>query len=218
MRGLGLRTSSLSGKPKASATSFDPAPELALSSTGVRRCPLAAVAVVTQYVTQLRLAGPFVPKPSCGVDCQGYGMSDLGSTVYRCPLASVVVGGDSDSLGYSVAHVCSDGLSIMECGWRQDESAFLSTPLGRLARQKLRQGGGTNMFMLIFMLIRLMIYAVVGMFTLMFWVLRMMVMLVTALATAISSAHASRKHAQLSHGRHAGGQGPTWPNAGSWKG
>ena len=36
-------------------------------------------------------------------DCQGGGMSDLGCTVRRCPLASTAVGDDCYSLGYSVA-------------------------------------------------------------------------------------------------------------------
>jgi hypothetical protein len=47
--------------------------------------------------------GPFVPKPSTGAGYQRCGMSDLGSTVRRCPLASTAVGGDCYSLGYSVA-------------------------------------------------------------------------------------------------------------------
>jgi len=47
--------------------------------------------------------GLFVPKPSTGANYQRYGMSDLGSTIRRCPLASTAVGGDCYSLGYSVA-------------------------------------------------------------------------------------------------------------------
>lgn len=74
------------------------------------------------------------------------------------------------------------------------------------------------MFYLIFALVRLVIYAVTGMVMLVFWLFRMMIMLIAALATAISSGHASRKHAQLSHRRHAGGQEPRWPNAGNWNG
>jgi hypothetical protein len=46
------RTSSLSGKPKASATIPYLIPELALSSPSVRRRMLAAVTVVTQLDTQ----------------------------------------------------------------------------------------------------------------------------------------------------------------------
>jgi hypothetical protein len=47
--------------------------------------------------------GLLVPKPSTGAGYQRCGMSDLGSTVRRCPLASTAVGGDCYSLGYSVA-------------------------------------------------------------------------------------------------------------------
>jgi hypothetical protein len=74
------------------------------------------------------------------------------------------------------------------------------------------------MFYLIFALVRLMIYAVVGVVMAVFWVLRMMIMLVAALTTAISSAHAGRRQAHISHGRHAGGQEPRWPDASSWNG
>jgi hypothetical protein len=52
LRGLEPRTSSLSGKPMASATIFNPVSELALLSVGVRCCMPAVVAVVTQLVTQ----------------------------------------------------------------------------------------------------------------------------------------------------------------------
>ncbi len=41
-------------------------------------------------------------------------MLDLGATVRQCPLASIAGDGDCYSLGYSVAHACSVGLSIME--------------------------------------------------------------------------------------------------------
>jgi hypothetical protein len=45
--------------------------------------------------------GPFVPKPSRGEGHQACRRSDLGSSVRRCPLASVAEGGDCYSLGYS---------------------------------------------------------------------------------------------------------------------
>jgi len=38
--------------------------------------------------------GLFVPKPSNDAGCQGFGVSDLGSIVRRCSLASTPVGGD----------------------------------------------------------------------------------------------------------------------------
>jgi len=48
--------------------------------------------------------GPFVPKPSSVADYLRCGMPDLGTTVYRRPLASTAGDGDSCSLGYSAAH------------------------------------------------------------------------------------------------------------------
>jgi len=38
-----------------------------------------------------QFCGLFVPKPSTGAGCQRCGMSDLGSTVRRCPLASTAL-------------------------------------------------------------------------------------------------------------------------------
>jgi hypothetical protein len=38
-----------------------------------------------------------------GADCLRCGLLDLGTTVRRCPLASIDVGDDCYSLGYSVA-------------------------------------------------------------------------------------------------------------------
>jgi hypothetical protein len=60
--GLEPPTSSLSGKPKASAISLDPIPELAFLSASVRCCMSAATAVVTQLGTQLRARRPLRPE------------------------------------------------------------------------------------------------------------------------------------------------------------
>lgn len=68
------------------------------------------------------------------------------------------------------------------------------------------------MFFLIYMLIRLMVYAVVAVFVAMFWMMRTMVMLIATLATAISSVHASHKRAQVGQARprsHATGHATT---------
>jgi hypothetical protein len=60
-----LKTSSLSGKAKASTTILNPVPELALPSAAVRRCMPAAVAVVTQLDTQpLQIAQAAATRPS----------------------------------------------------------------------------------------------------------------------------------------------------------
>jgi hypothetical protein len=64
---------------------LDPIPELALLSAGVRRCMPAAVAVVTQYVTQLPVAGIFVPKPGHQVCGLSVGASDVQFIVHQCP-------------------------------------------------------------------------------------------------------------------------------------
>ena len=45
--------------------------------------------------------GLFVPKPSCGADCQHRGAPDLGAAVRQRPLTSTARGGDCYSLGYS---------------------------------------------------------------------------------------------------------------------
>jgi hypothetical protein len=66
----GRATSSLSGKPRTSATILNPLAELVLSSVSVRGCMPAVVAVVTQIDTQwLAAGGLFVPKPSRGASC-----------------------------------------------------------------------------------------------------------------------------------------------------
>lgn len=57
------------------------------------------------------------------------------------------------------------------------------------------------MFLMISALIRLMIFVVVGTAQLMYWMLRAILMLITATAVAISSAHSSRRRAQLSRHR-----------------
>jgi hypothetical protein len=45
--------------------------------------------------------GLFVPKPSCGADCQGRSTRGLRLTVHACPLVSTVGGGDCHSVGHS---------------------------------------------------------------------------------------------------------------------
>jgi hypothetical protein len=78
---------------------------------------------------------------------------------------------------------------------------FPRAPFRHLARLQLEPRKGMAVFIFIFMLIRLMAYALIAVFLGIFWMLRTVIMLFIALATAISSAHASRKRGQVGQGR-----------------
>lgn len=54
------------------------------------------------YMARARTRGLFVPKPSRSVRRQRCRMTELGTTVRGCPLASVAGDGRRYSLGYSV--------------------------------------------------------------------------------------------------------------------
>jgi hypothetical protein len=54
-----------------------------------------------EHAGPARRRGLFVPKPSCGADCQGRSTRGLRLTVHACPLVSTVGGGDCHSVGHS---------------------------------------------------------------------------------------------------------------------